>query len=53
MKWEGALSRSFAVSAPADWDAYLLYYSCHIIIAGRGMEGGGQEGRSWGRVTSS
>ena len=38
----GVLSRSYAVSAPADRDASQLYYSCLIIsVGGKGGGGGG------------
>ena len=42
----GVLSRSYAVSAPADRDASQLYYSCLIISAG-GKGGGGHLGYAW------
>ena len=37
----GVLSRSYAVSAPADRDASQLYYSCLINIISVGGKGGG------------
>ena len=44
----GVLSRSYAVSAPADRDASQLYYSCLINSVG-GMGGGiwGMHGGGW------
>ena len=51
MKWDGVLSRSCAVSAHADRDASLLYYSCSIILGGRGeggLGGGGGAVCVWG-----
>ena len=40
----GVLSRSYAVSAPADRDASQLYYSCLIISVGEKGGGGGASG---------
>ena len=40
----GGLSRSYAVSAPADQDASQLYYSYRIIKGGAGGGGGGGGG---------
>ena len=47
----GVLSRSYAVSAPADRDASQLYYSCLINSVGGkgggGASGGCMEGGGW------
>ena len=46
MEGGGSISRSYAVSAPADRDASQLYYSFLIIsVGGKGVGGGG-----WGRL---
>ena len=42
----GSISRSYAVSAPADRDASQLYYSCLIISVG-GKGGWGRMGVAW------
>ena len=52
---EGVISRSYAVSAPADQDASQLNYSCRILGGGGGGGGmgGGVEGGGAGGALAS